>query len=193
MLLRGKSTQKIHLRKPPLISKKFFLIRLHSSTFVFTRLHSSRLFCDRLDLSGDLSTLVYIRLDLSSDSSTLVYIRLHLFRPIQTHLVTRLCFKNRLFCEEYFSSMFKIFCYLLVKRKRANVQVNSPKSLETSEIKSVTKYVKKRRNRFYFFQPFFIYFFISLFQFLKFLSFSEIYCFCFSAFWIVLVFRNFYS
>ena len=74
--------KKIHLRKPPLISKKFFLIRLHSSTFAFTRLHSSRLFCDRLDLSGDLSTLVYIRLDLSSDSSTLVYIRLHLLRPI---------------------------------------------------------------------------------------------------------------
>ena len=74
--------KKIHLGKPPLISKKIFLIRLHSSTFVFTRLHSSRLFCDRLDLSGDLSTLVYIRLDLSSDSSTLVYISLHSSRLI---------------------------------------------------------------------------------------------------------------
>ena len=84
MLLREKSTQ---IQEDPsweasINIKKNFLIRLHSSTFVFTRLHSSRLFCDRLDLSGDLSTLVYIRLDLSSDSSTLVYIRLHLFRPI---------------------------------------------------------------------------------------------------------------
>ena len=67
----------IHLRKPPLISKKkFFLICLHSSTFVYTCLHSSRLFYNRLDWANDLSTLVYICLDSSSDSSTLVCIRL---------------------------------------------------------------------------------------------------------------------
>ena len=52
----------IHLGKPPLISKKIFLIRLHSSTLVYIR----------LDLSSDLSALVYIHLD----SSTLFYTRL---------------------------------------------------------------------------------------------------------------------
>ena len=56
----------IHLGKPPLISKKIFLIRLHSSTLVYIR----------LDLSSDLSALVYIHLDSSSNSSTLFYTRL---------------------------------------------------------------------------------------------------------------------
>ena len=63
--------------------------------------------------------------------------------------------------------MFKIFCYLLVKRKRANVQVNSPKSLETSEIKSVTKYVKKKTKSFLLFSAvfyLFLYFLILVFK-----------------------------
>ena len=56
----------IRLGKPPLISKIFFLIRLHSSTLVYIR----------LDLSSDLSAFVYIHRDSSSNSSTLFYTRL---------------------------------------------------------------------------------------------------------------------
>ena len=112
MLLRVKSTQikEIYLGKPPLISKKKNLIQLHWSTFLYTRLHSSILVSNCLDLSSDLSTLLYInlvsssdlstlvsiRLHLSSDPSTLIYIRLHSSRLVQTRLVTLLSFKNRL-------------------------------------------------------------------------------------------------
>ena len=55
----------IHLGKPPLILKKFFLICLHSSTLVYIRLHSP--------------TFVQTNLH----SSTFVYTRLHLFRLVQ--------------------------------------------------------------------------------------------------------------
>ena len=78
----------IHLGKPPLITKKIFLIRLRLSTFVYTRLYSSRLIHNRLDSSSDSSTLVYtclMTLLLLPTSSALV----------QTPLVTRLCFQNR--------------------------------------------------------------------------------------------------
>ena len=44
------------------IKKKFFLIRLHLSTFVYTRLHLSRLAYNRLDLSSNSFSLVFIRL-----------------------------------------------------------------------------------------------------------------------------------
>ena len=53
----------IHLKKPPLISKKSFFD-------LFTLVYI------RLDSSSDSSILVYICLDSSSDSSTLIYIRL---------------------------------------------------------------------------------------------------------------------
>ena len=131
------------------------MIRLHSSTFAFTRLHFSSLVYHRRDSSGDLSTLAYIRLDWSNDLSTLVYIRLHSPRPVETRPVTRLCFKNKLFCEEYFSSIYlKVFVIYYWKGTEQtllvnnNVQVNSPKSPETLEIKSVNKYVEKDQTVF---------------------------------------------
>ena len=69
MPLSEKSTQtKQHLSWEASINIKFFLIRLHSSTFVYNSLHSSTIFCNCLDLSSDSSTLIYIRLDSSSDS-----------------------------------------------------------------------------------------------------------------------------
>ena len=80
----------IHLGKPPLISKNFFLIRSHQSTFIYTRLHSSRLIYNRLDESSDSSTFVYIRLDSSSDSSSLVYICLVTRLHSPTFVYTRL-------------------------------------------------------------------------------------------------------
>ena len=68
--------------KPPLLWKKAFLFRLHSSTFVYTYLHSSTL----------VQWLVYTRLHSSSDSSTPDYIFLHSSTLVYTRLVTRLCF-----------------------------------------------------------------------------------------------------
>ena len=73
MVLREKSTKiKEHPSSEISVNiKKFFLICLHSSRFVYTRLHSSR--------------IVYNRLVTCLHSSTFV----------QTRLVTRLYFQNR--------------------------------------------------------------------------------------------------
>ena len=91
MLLKEKSTQ---IKKHPSwedsinIKKKFFLICLHSPTFVYTRLHLSRLVYNSLASSNDSSPLVYICLVTRLHSSTFVYTRLHLSRLVYNSLAS---------------------------------------------------------------------------------------------------------
>ena len=67
-------------------SKKKFMIRLHSSTFVYTRLVT------RLHSSSDSSTLVCTRLVTRLRSSALSVTRLHSSIFVSTRLATRLVF-----------------------------------------------------------------------------------------------------
>ena len=79
--------------KPPLISKKNFF------WFVYTRLHLSRLVYNRLDLSSDSSTLVYIYLVTRLHSSTFVYTRLDFSRDSSVFLeqIPNLPFNSNIF------------------------------------------------------------------------------------------------
>ena len=83
----------IHLGKPPLISKKSFLVCSHLSTS-FTLVYI-RLVYIWSDSYGDLSTLVYFCLDLSSDLPTFDQTRRDSLRLVITRLVTGLCLQNR--------------------------------------------------------------------------------------------------